>query len=528
MPTAIKDLNLTAGVRTTLGSRVYEHFVPPVDDHVVELLRRAGTISLGKTNTPEFGLPCYTEPVVAPPARTPWDPSRSAGGSSGGAGAAVAAGMVPFAQGSDGGGSMRIPASVSGLVGIKPSRGRVSNGPVGGDVTGLAWNGPLARTVRDAAALLDAMAVPMPGDPHWAPPLAGGETFLSYAGRDPGKLRIGRWATPVVAQTEVHPDCLAAYEEASRALVELGHEVEDVDAPFPADVTAFFETVWGVASQGAPVDPGREGELQPLTRWLRERGAATSGPEFVQAMARLQMLTRQWIVRTAGYDALLSPTLASPPVPVGHFTAGDDPAEDFARQKRFAPFTAVYNVTGQPAVIAAAALDRGHRRAAGAADRRHAGRPAGAGGNADHAVRAAGGRPALGATGDPPAGRRIGGPGRCRPRRVRYRSGVTVWETVLVFGVLPLAGLAVLALLTFAPGAARSPRYRVGQPWEHEPVWYVARPDVDAPAGSAEGRAAIAAAGGRRELPGGVPAPAPSSVLDARTGTARGGANGEW
>jgi hypothetical protein len=107
-------------------------------------------------------------------------------------------------------------------------------------------------------------------------------------------------------------------------------------------------------------------------------------------------------------------------------------------------------------------------------------------------------------------------------------SGVTVWETVLVFGVLPLGGLAVLALLTFAPGASRAPRYRVGRPWEHEPVWYVARPDVDAPAGSAAGRAAIAAASGHRELPGGVPAPGSSSVLDARTGTARGGANGEW
>ena len=350
VPTAIKDLNLTAGVRTTLGSRVYEHFVPPVDDHVVELLRRAGTISLGKTNTPEFGLPCYTEPAVAPPARTPWDPGRSAGGSSGGAGAAVAAGLVPFAQGSDGGGSIRIPASACGLVGIKVSRGRVSNGPVGGDVTGLAWNGPLARNVRDAAAMLDAMAVPMPGDPHWAPPLANGETFLSYAGRDPGKLRIGRWATPVVAQADVHPECLAAYEEATRALVELGHEVEDVEAPFPPDVLSLFETVWAVSSQGAPVEPGREVELQPLTRWLRERGAATSGPGFVQAMARLQMLTRQWIARTAAYDAVLSPTLASLPVPVGHFTAGADPAADFARQKDFTPFTAVYNVTGQPAV----------------------------------------------------------------------------------------------------------------------------------------------------------------------------------
>jgi len=350
VPTAVKDLNLTAGVRTTLGSAVYADFVPPVDDHVVELLRTAGTISLGKTNTPEFGLPCYTESAVAPPARTPWDPGRSAGGSSGGAGAAVAAGMVPFAQGSDGGGSVRIPASVCGLVGIKVARGRISNGPVGGDLTGLAWNGPLARSVRDAAALLDAMAVPMPGDPHWAPPLTGGETFLSYAGRDPGPLRIARWATPVIAETEVHPDCLAAYEEASRALTELGHEIEDVDPPFPPDVIGVFETIWAVAAQSVPVDPAREAELLPLTRWLRRRGAGTTGAGFVNAIARLQMLSRQWIVRTAGFDAVLSPTLASPPAPVGYFTEGGDPAEDFARQERFTPFTAVYNVTGQPAV----------------------------------------------------------------------------------------------------------------------------------------------------------------------------------
>jgi amidase len=351
VPTAVKDLNLTAGVRTTLGSALFADFVSPVDDHVVELLRRAGTISLGKTNTPEFGLPCYTENAVAPPARTPWDPARSAGGSSGGAGAAVAAGLVPFAQGSDGGGSVRIPASVCGLVGIKVSRGRVSNGPVGGDVTGLAWNGPLARNVRDAAALLDAMAVPMPGDPHWAPPLTGGETFLSYAGRDPGRLRIGRWIDPVVAaDAEVDPECVAAYELATKTLTDLGHEVEDVPAPFPPDVVAVFETVWSVSAQSAPVDPAREDELRPLTRWLRERGAATTGAGFVGAVARMQMLSRHWIARTAGYDAVLSPTLASLPVPVGYFTDGGDPERDFERQKRFTPFTAVYNVTGQPAV----------------------------------------------------------------------------------------------------------------------------------------------------------------------------------
>jgi amidase len=350
VPTAIKDLNLTAGTRTTLGSTLFKDFVPPVDDNVVTLLRRAGTISLGKTNTPEFGLPCYTENAVAPPARTPWDPSRSAGGSSGGAAAAVASGMVPFAQGSDGGGSVRIPASVCGLFGIKVSRGRVSNGPVGGDVTGLAWNGPLARSVRDAAALLDAMAVPMPGDPHWAPPLANGATFLSYAGRDPGRLKIGRYATPIIEGTPVHPDCLAAYEAATKALTDLGHEVEEVDAPFPPEALGAFATVWGVSAASAPVDPAREDELLPLTRWLRGLGSETTGAQFVGAMAQLQMTTRQWVLRTAQYDAVLSPTLASPPVPVGWFTETGDPAEDFARQTRFTPFTATYNVTGQPAV----------------------------------------------------------------------------------------------------------------------------------------------------------------------------------
>jgi amidase len=350
VPTAIKDLNLTAGVRTTLGSALFAEFVPPVDDNVVTLLRRAGTISLGKTNTPEFGLPCYTENSVAPPARTPWDTTRSAGGSSGGAAAAVAAGLVPFAQGSDGGGSVRIPASVCGLFGIKVARGRISNGPIGGDVTGLPWIGPLARSVRDAAALLDAMAVPMPGDPHWAAPLTNGATFLSYAGRDPGTLRIGRYATPVIEGSEVHPDCLAAYEAATAALTDLGHEVEDIDAPFPPEAMRAFETVWGVSAASAPVDPAREDELLPLTRWLRGRGAATTGAQFVGAMSQLQMLSRQWIMRTAGYDAVLSPTLASPPAPVGWFSETGDPAEDFLRQEQFTPFTAVYNVTGQPAV----------------------------------------------------------------------------------------------------------------------------------------------------------------------------------
>ena len=188
VPTAIKDLTSTAGIRTTLGSRPFARNVPDTDAHAVTLLRAAGTISLGKTNTPEFGQVCYTDNDITGPARSPWDQRCNAGGSSGGAAAAVAAGLLPFAHGSDGGGSIRIPASVCGLVGLKPSRGRVSSGPVAADAPGLSIQGPITRTVRDAAAMLDALAHPMPGDPYWAPPLPPGETFLGYAGRVPGRL----------------------------------------------------------------------------------------------------------------------------------------------------------------------------------------------------------------------------------------------------------------------------------------------------------------------------------------------------
>ncbi len=348
VPTAIKDLNLTAGVRTTFGSLAYADFVPDVDDFVVARLRAAGTISLGKTNTPEFGLPCYTEPDVAPPARTPWDLDRSAGGSSGGAGAAVAAGLVPFAQGSDGGGSVRIPASACGLFGLKVSRGRVSNGPMRGDVTGLGWNGPLARDVRDAAALLDAMAGPMPGDPHWAPPPA--EPFLRAADREPGRLRIGRYRTPPVGDVPLDPECLAAYEATSGLLAELGHDVEDVPPPYGPAALPAFRALWTVSALLTPVPPEAEGRLRPLTRLLREQGRRVSGAEFAMALGTLQAGARAAVTATAAYDAVLTPTLAQLPAPVGGLRDDADPQADFDAQVAFTPFTAVYNMTGQPAV----------------------------------------------------------------------------------------------------------------------------------------------------------------------------------
>ena len=189
VPIPVKDLNRVAGVRQTLGSAAYLSNVPDADDYVVRRLKDAGAVITGKTATPEFGLPCYTETRIGPPARTPWDLARSAGGSSGGAAAAVAAGLAPAAQGSDGGGSIRIPASVCGLVGIKPSRGRVSPGPFGADLDGLASNGPIARTVADAALLLDVMAGNFPGDMYIQPALPPGESFLGCASLAAGQAQ---------------------------------------------------------------------------------------------------------------------------------------------------------------------------------------------------------------------------------------------------------------------------------------------------------------------------------------------------
>jgi amidase len=350
VPTAVKDLNLTAGVRTTFGSATMADFVPDVSDEVVLRLEHAGLVSLGKTNTPEFGSPCYTEPDVAPPARTPYDLERMAGGSSGGAAAAVAAGLVPAAQGSDGGGSIRIPASCCGLFGLKPSRGRISSAPVYGDPVGLATNGPLARTVRDAAALLDVMAGPAVGDPYWAPPLPRGESYLSWCDREPGRLRIARFSHPMIADAPVHEDCLTAYERASALLASLGHDVEDVEVPLTPAAVPTFEVCWAVLTSLSPAPPGREGDLRPLTRWLQERGRGVSGPELGLAIAELRRIAAGALARLAPYDAVLTPTLAQPPLPVGAIRDDADPARDFENQKMFTPYTSAWNLTGMPAV----------------------------------------------------------------------------------------------------------------------------------------------------------------------------------
>jgi amidase len=348
VPTAIKDLNLTAGVRTTFGSAVFANFIPEQSDNVTTSLESAGLVSLGKTATPEFGSPCYTEPEGYPAAVTPWDRTRMAGGSSGGAGAAVAAGLVPLAQGSDGGGSIRIPASCCGLVGLKPTRGRISGAPMYGDPIGLATAGSIARTVRDAAALLDVMAGHRVGDPSWAPPPSG--SFLSAAERDPGRLRIARFIEPVITDSPVHPEVTTAYEDASRLLESLGHDVEEVPVPLAPDAVPVFETCWAVLTALSVVPAEAEPMLRPLTRWLMARGRAVSAPEFGLTIGELRRIAAAALTRLSPYDAVLTPTLATPPLKVGEIRNDADPAADFEAQKAFTPWTSAWNVTGMPAI----------------------------------------------------------------------------------------------------------------------------------------------------------------------------------
>jgi amidase len=349
VPCPVKDLAMVAGVPFLAGSAALLGTLAPVDDGVVSLLRDAGTVMVGKTNTPEFGLPCYTEPAIAPPARSPWDLSRSAGGSSGGAAAAVAAHIVPVAHASDGGGSIRIPASVCGLVGLKPTRGRVSPGPYGVDGAGLAVSGVLTRDVRDTAALLDVLDRRQPGDMFVLP---GPETtFLDACERNPGQLRVGVLTTPVITdQTRVDEDCVVAVTETAVLLADLGHLVDDAPVPFPAQRWESFEALWSVLAATAPIPPEKEHLLVPYTRWLRAKGRGFSGVQFAEALTGVQRTTREAAAVWAPFDVILSPTLARLPARVGELRNDGDPAADFANQVEYTPWTSVWNLTGWPAI----------------------------------------------------------------------------------------------------------------------------------------------------------------------------------
>ena len=348
VPCPVKDLNPVAGVGWEAGSVAMRGNVAEVDDDIVGWLAGAGTVMLGKTATPEFGLPCYTEPEGAPVARTPWDLRRSAGGSSGGAAAAVATGLAPIAHASDGGGSIRIPASACGLVGLKASRGRISAGRLRMPGPGLGTDGVLSRTVADTAVALDVLAGHGVGEAYRVDGPAG--TFAEAVGREPGTLRIGVLTTPVIAEADVHPACLAAAQSVAAVLAGLGHEVGEAPVPFGVERWLAFGAVWSVGAASIPLPPEAEPLLRPLTRWLRERGRATSGVEYATALGAIQQLAVDTALAWDGYDVILTPTLAQPPSLVGELRDDDDPAADFAAQTRFTPWTSVYNLSGRPAI----------------------------------------------------------------------------------------------------------------------------------------------------------------------------------
>jgi amidase len=363
VPFLLKDLDaLSAGDPYHAGTQFLRElrWVADHDTYLVAKLRAAGFVFLGKTNTPELGLNVTTEPKSYGASHNPWNIEHSTGGSSGGSGAAVAAGMVPAAHASDGGGSIRIPASECGLVGLKPSRGRVSLGPDHGEFWhGLVISHVVTRTVRDTAAILDVVAGAMPGDPYIAPPPP--RPFLAEVGANPGRLRIGVMAR-LPGGGPLHPDCAAAVQDTARLLESLGHQVEESHPPafdeLQESITQFSTLLmsWVAAtldeiSETTGKTVGPDG-VEELTWTYATMGRAITAPQYIHAIDWLHAFTRRmaswW---TTGFDVLLTPTLAGPPPRLGELVP--PPGNPFAgSEKVFAliPFTAQFNITGQPAM----------------------------------------------------------------------------------------------------------------------------------------------------------------------------------
>jgi amidase len=356
VPIAIKANIPAQGRRFDYGSGFLEGYRADHDAHLVARLRGAGFVITGMTNLPEFGILPTTECTHHGPARNPWDPQRTPGGSSGGAGAAVAGGMVPIAHGNDGGGSIRIPAACCGLVGLKPTRGRISRGPDLGD-SPLSVEGVLTRTVADTANALDVLAGYEPGDATWAPPPP--EPYATAAERDPGRLRVAvTTVNPIEAPLDA--ECERGLRSGAELLSQLGHDVVEEDPQLPGEETLqYFTIVFGsyialsiMHAQMIRGRPPEEGEIEPLSTAMREAVEGVPSFGYLAALVRLQQLSRELIAGFFGrYDLLLTPALAERPLPVGQLHGcGERPLEDFARSAAFTPYTALFNVTGQPAI----------------------------------------------------------------------------------------------------------------------------------------------------------------------------------
>jgi amidase len=350
VPISIKDLNDTAGIRTTHGTATWHDRVPDRDDEVVRRIRQAGFIIVGKTNTPEFGSRSTTESPGYPTARNPWDPTRTPGGSPGGAGAAVAAGMGSVAQGSDGGGSIRIPSAWCGVFGIKPSRGRVSCAP--GPQSWNATSGPIARTVRDAAALLDVMHGYAAGDAWWlAPPE---RPYLDEVGEPTGRLRIAWTTDHPDPDFEVQRAWRAGVERTAALLAEAGHEM--VEAAPPRLDLASLAIIPASATAARPDLPAVD-TLDTPNRTLLAMIETASSMELATAERILQEETRRAVAFFDDHDALLTPTLASGPPPLGTKVMGDEDWDGMFELLRIVAFTPTWNFTGQPAVAVPAGFD---------------------------------------------------------------------------------------------------------------------------------------------------------------------------
>ena len=350
LPLGDKDLWRRAGVRTTFGSRLMRDYVPDGSDEIVDVLDAAGAVSLGKTNAPEFGLPSYTESLVAEPARTPWNTALGAGGSSGGAAVAVSAGLLPVAPGSDGGGSIRIPAAATGLVGLKPSRGRVP--ALSGFLTlaGLVTAGPIARTVGDAALLLDAMVAPS----AWSvgPPTWDGGAFLNAATRGEGRFQIGVMTSSPwddAYEVTVSPEAAAALDVGRQQLDALGHGIEEIALEPDATYGPSFRTIWQAGAASIPAEGDQLELLEPLTRWLVAKGRELSARDLATALQLLATFERSVVRQFAPFDAVMTPALAMTPRPVGWYDA-QDAERNFEQQVQYTPWTSFVNVSGLPAI----------------------------------------------------------------------------------------------------------------------------------------------------------------------------------
>ncbi|HTO42156.1 MAG TPA: amidase family protein [Rhizomicrobium sp.] len=358
VPFLLKDI---MAMTTTMPTRQGSAFMPAIpwfhDSVLTAKFKQAGLIPFGKTNVPEFGLVATTESKLYGAAHNPWNLAHSTGGSSGGSGAAVAAGIVPMAHANDGGGSIRIPASCNGLVGLKPTRGRISQGPdLGESVDGLAIDLVVSRSVRDTAAALDIASGPAMGDPYWEPPKPA--SYLEAMKTPPKKLRIA-FTTKTLDGRALHADCVAAAEHAAKLCAELGHEVEDA-APaldqqrlipafitlWTANLAAGIDTIALLTGQ-TPSDDKFEG-----TTWgLYEAGKTVSASQYLMAKAALQMAGRDAARFHETYDVWITPTLGKPPVALGTFDMTErDVAKAFGAQTEYVPFTAMQNATGQPAI----------------------------------------------------------------------------------------------------------------------------------------------------------------------------------